>query len=94
MRFHLHMAGPSISGKQLSNAIRSSMLSIYGEVAVADSRFFLSEYDETSGHGILQSSAGLLEKVITSAVLLASVESTQVSFQPSKTSGTIRSLKR
>ncbi len=88
------MAGPAISGKQLSSAIRSSMHSIYGEVAVADSRFFLSDYDEASGDGILQCSAGLLEKVITSAVLLSSVESTQVSFEPLKTSGTIRALKR
>ncbi|MFW9799303.1 MAG: Rpp14/Pop5 family protein [Candidatus Thorarchaeota archaeon] len=94
VRFRLHMTGPVVSGKQLSTAIRTSMLSIYGEVTVADSRFFLNDYDEASGHGILQCSADLLEKVITSAVLLASVETTQVSFEPIKTSGTIRAVRR
>jgi len=94
VRFRLHMDGPPVNDKQLASAVRMSLLSIYGEVEVADSRFFLNEYDERSGLGILQCSATSLDNVITSAVLLSSIERTSVSFEPTKTSGTIRALKK
>jgi RNase P/RNase MRP subunit POP5 len=71
-----------------------SLLSIYGEVEVADSRFFLNEYDEKDGVGILQCNAATLDNLITSAVLLSSIDGTNVSFEPKKTSGTIRALKK
>ncbi|MHA2004679.1 MAG: Rpp14/Pop5 family protein [Candidatus Thorarchaeota archaeon] len=93
LRFYLHRDGSSLSGKQLTIEIRRSLLSLYGEVAVADSRLYLSEYNENSGMGILQCNAALLEKVITSAVLIGSIEKTRVSFEPRKTSGTLKGLK-
>ncbi|MHA1939131.1 MAG: Rpp14/Pop5 family protein [Candidatus Thorarchaeota archaeon] len=93
LRFCLHREGSSLNGKQLTNEIRKNLLSLYGEVAVADSRLYLSEYNEDSGVGILQCNAAVLEKVITSAVLIGSVEKTRVSFEPKKTSGTIKGLK-
>ncbi|MHA2063343.1 MAG: Rpp14/Pop5 family protein [Candidatus Thorarchaeota archaeon] len=93
LQFCLHRDGIPPNGKQLTSEIRKSLLSLYGEVAVADSRFYLSEYDEDSGIGILQCNAALLEKVITSAVLIGSIEKTRVSFEPKKTSGTVKGLR-
>jgi RNase P/RNase MRP subunit POP5 len=93
LRFCLHRDGSPLSGKQLTIEIRRSLLSLYGEVAVADSRLYLSEYNEDNGMGILQCNAALLEKVITSAVLIGSIEKTRVSFEPRKTSGTLKGLK-
>lgn len=94
VRFRLHTDGPPVNEKQLATAVRMSLLSIYGEVEVADSRFFLNEYDEASGHGILQCNAASLDRLITSAVLLSSIDGTYVSFEPKKTSGTIKALKK
>jgi len=93
LRFFLHRDGSPLNGKQVTTEIRRNLLSLYGEVAVADSRLYLSEYDEDSGVGILQCNAAMLEKVITSAVLIESIEKTQVSFEPKKTSGTIKGIK-
>ena len=93
LRFCLHREDSSLNGKQITTEIRKNLLSLYGEVAVADSRLYLSEYNEDSGVGILQCNAAVLEKVITSAVLIGSVEKTRVSFEPKKTSGTIKGLK-
>jgi RNase P/RNase MRP subunit POP5 len=93
LRFFLHREGNPLNGKQVTTELRRNLLSLYGEVAVAESRLYLSEYDEDSGVGILQCNAAVLEKVITSAVLIGSIEKTQVSFEPRKTSGTIKGLK-
>ncbi len=93
LKFCLHWDGSPPNGKQLTIEIRKSLLSLYGEVAVADSRLYLSEYNEDSGVGILQCNAAVLEKVITSAVLIGSIEKTPVSFEPKKTSGTVKGLK-
>ncbi|MFW9967646.1 MAG: Rpp14/Pop5 family protein [Candidatus Thorarchaeota archaeon] len=93
LRFCLHRDGSPPSGKQLTKEIRRNLLSLYGEIAVADSRLYLSEYDEDSGVGILQCNAALLEKVITSAVLIGSIEKTRVSFEPKKTSGTLKGIR-
>jgi RNase P/RNase MRP subunit POP5 len=93
LRFCLHREGGPLSGKQLTTEIRKSLLSLYGEVAVADSRLYLSEYNEDSGIGILQCNAAVLEEVITSAVLIGSIGKTRVSFEPKKTSGTVKGLR-
>lgn len=68
------------------------MLSLFGETIVADARFFLNEYDDRSGTGYLQCNANLLQQLISSAVLIESIEKTKVSFEPKKTSGTIKAL--
>jgi RNase P/RNase MRP subunit POP5 len=81
-----------VTEKQLISEIRKSLLSIFGEVVVADSKLFLNEYDEESGEGILQCSAAVLESVIAAAALVRTVEKTEVSFEPRRTSGTIKSL--
>lgn len=90
--FRLHQDGPPISPRQLSNAIWKSMLSLFGEVTTAEARFFLNEFDEENGLGYLQCNADLLHQVVSSAVLLESIEKTKVSFEPRKTSGTIKAL--
>jgi RNase P/RNase MRP subunit POP5 len=93
LRFCLHRDGSPPSEKQLTKEIRRNLLSLYGEIAVADSRLYLTEYNEDSGVGILQCNAALLEKVITSAVLIGSIEKTRVSFEPKKTSGTLKGIR-
>jgi RNase P/RNase MRP subunit POP5 len=90
--FTLHFEGAPVSEKGLVNAIRNNLLSLYGEIAVADSKLFLNEYDEKSGVGILQCSGLMLDSVMAAAALLSFVDKTKVSFEPRKTSGTIKSL--
>ena len=90
--FRLHQDGPTVTDRQLGNAIWKSMLSLFGEITVADARFFLNDFNEADGTGYLQCNAALTHQLIISAVLIDSIEKTKVSFEPKKTSGTIKSL--
>lgn len=94
LSFYLHSEGSTLDDKQLSTAIWKNLMSLYGEVSAADSKLYLVEFDEKSGEGILQCTAPSLDKVITSAVLIGSVGKMLVSFEPKKTSGTIKALKK
>jgi len=90
--FKLHRDGPTIDERQLSSAIWKSMLSLYGEIIVSETRFFLNEYDIERGTGYFQCNANLLQEVVSAAVLIGSIEKTYVSLEPLKTSGTIKAL--
>lgn len=92
--FRLHRDGPPIDVYQLSTAIRKSFLSLFGEVSVADSRLFIGKYDADEGTGILQCNAESLDKLVASAALVTSIDSTQVSFEPKRASGTLKGLER
>ena len=94
LSFHLHSENFTLDDKQLSTAIWKNLMSLYGEVSAADSKLYLVEFDEKSGAGILQCTAASLDNVITSAVLIGSIGKSLVSFEPKKTSGTIKALKR
>ena len=91
--FKLHMDGSFISDKKLSFAIWKNLLSLYGEICAADSKFYLTQYDTKSGVGVLQCNATSLEQVLAAAAVIGTIENTQVSFEPKKTSGTIKALK-
>ena len=93
LSFLLHSDDSSFDDKKLSTAIWKNLLSLYGEVSAADSKLYLVEFDENTGAGILQCTASSLHKVIVSAVLIGSIGKSPVSFEPKKTSGTIKSLK-
>ncbi|MFW9961947.1 MAG: Rpp14/Pop5 family protein [Candidatus Sifarchaeia archaeon] len=93
LSFHLHSEESKLDNKQIGLAIWQNMLSLYGEVCVADSKLYLVEFDEKTGLGILQCTASSLDKVVTSAVLIETIGKCLVSFEPKKTSGTIKSLK-
>ena len=92
--FNLHQDGPKIEGKQLSMAIWKSLLSLYGEIQAADSKMYLIEFDESSGEGVLQCSLPSLQQVIAAAAVIGKIHETSVSFEPKKTSGTIKALRR
>ncbi len=92
--FIVHRDGPPVTGKQLNTAIWKSLLSLYGEVAVSDTRLYLNEFDEDSGIGYLQCNLYRLEHVIAAAALIESIDKTKVSFEPKRTSGTIKALHR
>jgi RNase P/RNase MRP subunit POP5 len=94
VRFILHRQGPSVSERKLNSALWSNLLSLYGEICAADSKLYITEYDEKSGKGILQCNATTLREVLASASVLYSINSTHVSFAPLKTSGTIKGLTR
>jgi RNase P/RNase MRP subunit POP5 len=94
LSFHLHSEDFTLDDKQVGMAIWQSLLSLYGEVSAADSKLYLMEFDKKRGTGILQCSASSLNRVITAAVLIGSIGKRLVSFEPMKTSGTIRALKR
>lgn len=95
LSFHLHRKGPVIEDeKELINAIWKNLLSLYGEVSAADSKLYLVSFDPKKGEGVLQCTLSSLEKVVTSAVLIGSIGNSKVSFEPKKTSGTIKGLSR
>jgi RNase P/RNase MRP subunit POP5 len=94
LSFYLHSDGSSIDTKQLSTAIWKNLLSIYGEVCAADSKLYLVQYDERTGDGILQCTLSSLDMVITSAILIGSIGKNLVSFEPKRTSGTIKGIKK
>ena len=94
LSFLLHSDGSKLDDKKIDAAIWKNLLSLYGEVSAADSKLYLVEFDEKSGVGILQCTASLLDQVITSSVLIGSIGTSLVSFEPKKTSGTIKGLKR
>lgn len=73
-------------------ALWKSLLSLYGEVHAADSKLYLLDFDESSGIGVLQCSEPALKQVITAAAIIDAIEQTSVSFEPKKTSGTIKGL--
>ncbi|MCK4567846.1 MAG: hypothetical protein KAU48_11120 [Candidatus Thorarchaeota archaeon] len=92
--FKLHRDGSSIEVKQLSLVIWKSLLSLYGEIQAADSKLYLIDFEESSGEGVLQCSLPSLQKVIAAAAVIGSIDGTAVSFEPKKTSGTIKGLNR
>ena len=94
LSFLLHSDGSKLEDKKISAAIWKNLLSLYGEVSAADSKLYLAEFDEKSGEGILQCTASSLDKVVASAVMIGSIGNSLVSFEPKKTSGTIKGLKR
>jgi RNase P/RNase MRP subunit POP5 len=92
--FILHRDGPPVPEKRLAAEIRKQILSLYGELVVADSKLYLNEYDEQSGIGILQCTENSLKRVIAAAALINVLDSTSVSFEPVRTSGTVKGLKK
>ncbi|MFW9843417.1 MAG: Rpp14/Pop5 family protein [Candidatus Thorarchaeota archaeon] len=94
LHFKLHREGTPIEDKQLSLAIWKSLLSLYGEIQAADSKLYIIEYDESTGEGILQCTLPSLQHVIAAAAVIGEINGTAVSFEPKKTSGTIKGLKR
>ncbi|NHJ14215.1 MAG: hypothetical protein EAX95_11095 [Candidatus Thorarchaeota archaeon] len=92
--FMLHRDGSPVPEKRLAAEIRKQLLSLYGELVVADSKLYLNEYDEQSGVGILQCTEDSLKKVIAASALINVLDSTSVSFEPMRTSGTIKGLKK
>jgi RNase P/RNase MRP subunit POP5 len=94
LSFQIHSDTSSFDDKQLGMAVWKNLLSLYGEVSAADSKLYLVEYDTETQTGILQCTESSLNKVITSAVLIGSIGKSRVSFEPKKTSGTIKALKR
>ena len=92
--FKLHQEGATIEDKQLSLAIWKSLLSLYGEIQAADSKLYIIDYDESTGEGILQCTLPSLQQVIAAAVVIGEINGTIVSFEPKKTSGTIKGLNR
>jgi len=92
LSFVVHRDGSPVTGKQLSTAIWKSLLSLYGEVTVSDTRLYLNEFDEISGMGYLQCNLYRLRHVIAAAALIETINETKVSFEPKKTSGTIKAL--
>ncbi len=93
VRFQLH-SNDLVDEKDLSYAFRKSLLSIYGEVIVADSRFYINEFDTNSGIGILHCTSDTVEQVLAAAVLIESINGEMISFQPLRTSGTIKGAKK
>jgi RNase P/RNase MRP subunit POP5 len=90
--FHLHSDRRPTSGKQFSTALWKSLLSLYGEIHAADSKLYLLDFDETAGIGVLQCNASSLQQIITAAAVINEIEGVPVSFEPKRTSGTIKGL--
>ncbi|MHA1768387.1 MAG: Rpp14/Pop5 family protein [Candidatus Thorarchaeota archaeon] len=93
-RFKIHSRKGCAGTKSVLEDIWKSLLSIYGEIEAADSKLYMVEFDETTQTGILQCAEPSLHRVIAASALIASIDGRTVSFEPLKTSGTIRSLRQ
>ena len=93
VRFRVYTSD-TLDKKELAKAIRKCILFLYGEVTLADSRFYINEFDSTSGVGIFHSTLKTLDKVLASAALVYRIGNINVSIQPLKTSGTIKGSKK
>ena len=93
VRFEVHSVSP-VDEMELTKSIRKNILFLHGEVALADARFYVNEYDTDTATGVFHCTLKLLEKVIAAAVLVYSVGNQKVSIQPLKTSGTIKGAKK
>ncbi len=80
--------------KQIAKAIWKNVLSLYGEITTSECRLYINEYNKETGIGFLQCTAPHLDHVITAASLLGTIADTKVSFEPKKTSGTLKGLHR
>lgn len=94
LSFQLHSDGSTLDDRQIGMAIWQNLLSLYGEVSAADSKLYLVEFDKKTGTGILQCTASSLNKIITAATLINTIGESLVAFEPRKTSGTIKGIKR
>lgn len=92
--FRLHGGAEDITRKNLSQAIWKNLLSIYGETTAADSSFYLNQFDNISRTGVLQCDERLLKEIIIAASLIEAIHENLVAFQPLKTSGTLKALKK
>ncbi len=92
VKFKLHASDACPDRSTLVKAMRKSLMSLYGEVLVADSKLFLTVYDPETGDGVVGCTLSTLEEVISAASLLFRVGDTYVSFEPIKTSGTLKAL--
>ncbi len=84
----------AIDDKQIADAIRHSLLSLFGEIIVAESRLYVQAFDNNTGFGVLQVSQQALEKTLAAAALIRSIGDVGVIFHPIRTSGTLRALLR
>lgn len=94
IRFQLVCDGPPLLTKDLAFAIRKMLLSLYGEIVVADSRLFLTKYDEESCEGILECDSRVIDYVMTAMALLYLIDSTKVSVRFIRISGTIKGVQK
>ncbi|MEM2142234.1 MAG: Rpp14/Pop5 family protein [Candidatus Thorarchaeota archaeon] len=90
----VHTDGTQITEKKIGNAIIQSILSLYGELTVAMSRFFIDSYDESTGVCIIQCNSSVVDNVLTAMSALSEINGCEVSLDPKRTSGTIKGLLR
>ncbi|MBD3405507.1 MAG: hypothetical protein GF411_05150 [Candidatus Lokiarchaeota archaeon] len=90
--FQIHCSEKISEGDWIVQTIRENLHSLFGEIVVADSKLYLEEYLESTGKGILQCEADVLRQVLASAALVNEIGKREVSFQPLKTSGTLKTL--
>ena len=78
--------------KLLADTIWRNYYRLFGEVKSGKAGFWIVEYDENTGDGIIRCSHEVLEELITTMTLITDIDGTPVSFDTVDTSGTIKSL--
>lgn len=92
VRFRVHSEKDLGDEKVLVEAIWRNLLSIFGEISAADSRLYVVEFNAQNGVGVLHCTEPSLTQVLAAAALIDTISGTRTSFQPLKTSGTIKGL--
>ena len=92
VRFIAHSKAMLNDEKVLVEAIWKNLLSIFGEISASDSKLYMVKFDAENGTGILHCTEPSLVQVLAAAALVDTVSGTRISFQPLKTSGTIKGL--
>ncbi|TXT56953.1 MAG: hypothetical protein BAJATHORv1_20551 [Candidatus Thorarchaeota archaeon] len=91
--FRIHSSGDIPQGDIIIQILRENLLSLFGEIVVADSKLYLEEFDDAKGRGVIQCDAKTMKEVLAAAAMMYEIGKNKVSFEPVKTSGTLKTLK-
>jgi RNase P/RNase MRP subunit POP5 len=93
LAFHLN-SEIEISVEKLYSMLKENISNLYGIKGLVDANLKLIEYESDSKTGILRCNHDFLRQLRTAIVFIKKIDSKPVSINITRTSGTIKSLKK
>jgi len=94
LAFKLYPEKKEVKKNSLAREIWTSLISLFGEKAAADTNFWLVDYDEEKCIGIARCTNRTVEILRSAIALLSSVDSIRISVKTLKISGSLRKLRK
>ncbi len=92
LQVHLESDSP-IGREAFSEAVRSELLTLYGEIGMAEVDIRVLDFDESSAVGIVRCRREAVERLRTVVAAITEVEGKKVLPSVGRVSGTIKGLK-